>query len=66
MALPVLDFLLFHVACLYDGQKRRFEGGEIKGRKLEPVQVETLESWPKVRGKVSRASIRESIKAGRR
>ncbi|HWY75096.1 MAG TPA: AbrB/MazE/SpoVT family DNA-binding domain-containing protein [Verrucomicrobiae bacterium] len=44
----------------------RFEGGEIRGRKLEPAGSETLEEWPKVRGKVSRVSIRESIKAGRR
>ena len=44
-----------------------FEDGKIVGRKLvRHEDVETLESLPKTRGKVSNASIREAILAGRR
>jgi bifunctional DNA-binding transcriptional regulator/antitoxin component of YhaV-PrlF toxin-antitoxin module len=44
-----------------------FEDGKIIGRKLLPKDdVETLDSLPKKPGKVSNASIREAIVAGRR
>jgi hypothetical protein len=44
-----------------------FEDGKIVGRKLVPdADVETLESLPKKSGKISNASIREAIVAGRR
>jgi bifunctional DNA-binding transcriptional regulator/antitoxin component of YhaV-PrlF toxin-antitoxin module len=44
-----------------------FEDGKIVGRKLKPdTDVETLETLPKTRGKVSNASIRKAILDGRR
>jgi bifunctional DNA-binding transcriptional regulator/antitoxin component of YhaV-PrlF toxin-antitoxin module len=44
-----------------------FEDGKIIGRKLAPeAEVQTLESLPKKPGKISNASIREAIVAGRR
>lgn len=45
----------------------RFEDGEIRGRKMRPVEeVQTLEEMPRKMGKVSNASIREAVRAGRR
>lgn len=43
-----------------------FEDGKIVGRKLVPVDIETVNEMPKKRGKVSNASIREAVRAGRR
>jgi bifunctional DNA-binding transcriptional regulator/antitoxin component of YhaV-PrlF toxin-antitoxin module len=44
-----------------------FEDGKIIGRKLQRVEeIETLDELPRKMGKVSNASIREAVKAGRR
>ena len=44
-----------------------FEDGKIIGRKLAAVpDVETLDELPRKMGKVTNASIREAVRAGRR
>ena len=45
----------------------RFEDGEIRGRKLQPAEdIETVDEMPETMGRVSNASIREAVRAGRR
>jgi bifunctional DNA-binding transcriptional regulator/antitoxin component of YhaV-PrlF toxin-antitoxin module len=43
-----------------------FEDGEIRVRKLAPADVETVDELPKKMGRISNASIRAAVRAGRR
>jgi bifunctional DNA-binding transcriptional regulator/antitoxin component of YhaV-PrlF toxin-antitoxin module len=43
-----------------------FENGEIRVRKMTQAEVETLDELPRKMGRISNASIRAAVRAGRR